>query len=364
MIRLSRTPGYGRSGTGNLDDTDALQTDVMRFMSILGLCLMAVFALVQSLPLHDVESHERTAEQARLQEHMAAQRQRARVLDTELQRMLTRVEQTSAQQADRARALSLAEQRLADVSDRTEQANDRRRQLVDELERLQQRLDTGRLVLADLQQTIDDKAASLRTLQQRLAGESRALEDVRIEAREIKQRQADAQALEAKSPALLRQQAAAGTGLKPETKRPLAPRPSKATTTATPKRRTEKQGFTLRFVSDEALRRLIRNGDVQLFAMHDERAWRVAEPERRPLLTDADRPKWFHEMAPSTVPRDYVRQLQVVAEPRPETAVVWGVQLPQVTRQDIASLTKGQQVDDRGGDLVIAADGRVRLAGQ
>ena len=35
-------PGSGAAG----GDTEALQTDVMRFMSIIGLCLMAVFALV------------------------------------------------------------------------------------------------------------------------------------------------------------------------------------------------------------------------------------------------------------------------------------------------------------------------------
>ena len=36
-------------------DTDALQTDVMRFMAIIGLCLMAVFALVQGTPVQQQE---------------------------------------------------------------------------------------------------------------------------------------------------------------------------------------------------------------------------------------------------------------------------------------------------------------------
>ena len=50
MNRRSRStrPTAPAGGTGS--DIDALQTDVMRFMSILGLCLMAVFALVQSMP--------------------------------------------------------------------------------------------------------------------------------------------------------------------------------------------------------------------------------------------------------------------------------------------------------------------------
>ncbi len=37
------------------DTSETLQSDVMRFMAILALCLVAIFALVQSLPLHPVE---------------------------------------------------------------------------------------------------------------------------------------------------------------------------------------------------------------------------------------------------------------------------------------------------------------------
>ena len=33
------------------NEVEALQTDVMRFIAILGICLMVIFALVQSLPV-------------------------------------------------------------------------------------------------------------------------------------------------------------------------------------------------------------------------------------------------------------------------------------------------------------------------
>ncbi len=46
------TPAHWLSGgSGNDAGFEDLQTDVMRFMAILAFCLMAVFALVQSLPL-------------------------------------------------------------------------------------------------------------------------------------------------------------------------------------------------------------------------------------------------------------------------------------------------------------------------
>ena len=55
MIRRSRGTRYPATTRSTGSDTDELQTDVMRFMSILGLCLMAVFALVQSIPVQDQE---------------------------------------------------------------------------------------------------------------------------------------------------------------------------------------------------------------------------------------------------------------------------------------------------------------------
>ena len=55
MIGRDRRGKYTAATGSAGSDTDALQTDVMRFMSILGLCLMAVFALVQSIPRQDTE---------------------------------------------------------------------------------------------------------------------------------------------------------------------------------------------------------------------------------------------------------------------------------------------------------------------
>ncbi len=40
------------------DTNETLQSDVMRFMAILALCLVAIFALVQSLPLHPLEPEQ------------------------------------------------------------------------------------------------------------------------------------------------------------------------------------------------------------------------------------------------------------------------------------------------------------------
>ena len=67
QLRLSATAGVA----GN--DTDALQTDVMRFMSIIGLCLMAVFALVQGIPVQEQGKAATVAQSFRLREVIRSQ---------------------------------------------------------------------------------------------------------------------------------------------------------------------------------------------------------------------------------------------------------------------------------------------------
>jgi len=83
-------PASGAAG----GDTDALQTDVMRFMSIIGLCLMAVFALVQSIPVQEQGKPAPPAqpsqvltdiEQATMQKEQDLTELRGRLLDTQLQ---------------------------------------------------------------------------------------------------------------------------------------------------------------------------------------------------------------------------------------------------------------------------------------
>ena len=116
----------------------------------------------------------------------------------------------------------------------------------------------------------------------------------------------------------------------------------------------------MRFASDEALQKQVASGGVSLFAMAGKQAWRLSLPEGRPVFIDAAFPGWFHEMAASTVPDEFVRQLRIFVPAKTRGSVVWGVQLPPRTKKDIASLTRGR----KGGDLVIASSGRVSLTGE
>jgi len=84
MIRRRRHARFlSASAAGS--DTDALQTDVMRFMAIIGLCLMAVFALVQGIPVQEPGKPAQAVQAARVRQEIQAQQQQLRELQAELQ---------------------------------------------------------------------------------------------------------------------------------------------------------------------------------------------------------------------------------------------------------------------------------------
>jgi len=324
--RRSRTK-YPATPGGPGSDTDALQTDVMRFMSILGLCLMALFALVQSIPLQDTQRTRLEPEAEKPHQDDAIRQQRARLLQADLDRLAAQLQETTESNSRARRALTSTQQELTLLAGQTDQARSDRDHLSAELDILRRQLAQGRDELAGIQRAAGQKAQSLRELRQRLGETQTHLDDV------------------------------------PE--RPAAPRvtqsPSRASPvtgkTTPPVREAEKQGFTLRFASVEVLERLVAAGTISLYAMAGKQTWRLSLPAGRPVFVTETFPAWFHEMAPATVPAGYVQSLgDSLGEPA-QSPLVWGVQLPAATRQGIASLTR----DHRGGNLVIGPDGRVTL---
>jgi len=316
MIRRSRSTRYTAAAGTTGSDTDALQTDVMRFMSILGLCLMAVFALVQSIPLQEKGRTRPEPELQKLQEAITFQQERARVLQADLKRLTAQMRTAQARSSSAQQALSSAQQHLTLVVEQTQQARSDRDRLSAELEVLRRRLTQGRGELAGIQQAARTKTHSLRELQRQLGAQQKKLDDISQRTRALKSK---------KQP-------------------PPEPGPGK-------------QGFSLRFASNEALHRLVAAGTVKLYGMAGKQAWRLSLSAGGPVFAPDSFPGWFHEMAPSTVPADYVRTLEKSVNRLAQSSVVWGVQLPPATKQGIASLTRGLQ----GGNLLIGADGQVTL---
>ena len=130
MIRRRRHARFPAASGAAGSDTSALETDVMRFMSIIGLCLMAVFALVQSIPEREAvkavqPSRVAVVRPALQQENLQQirqrilQKKRAQQLQAELDALKSEKDQTQ-------QILAVAQQRYEQVTGQIQQAREAR----------------------------------------------------------------------------------------------------------------------------------------------------------------------------------------------------------------------------------------------
>jgi hypothetical protein len=305
-----------------IDNTseEALPTDVMRFMAILGLCLTAIFALVQSMPLTPVDPRPEIHSPGLLRQEVEALQAEAATLRAELARLqrLAAQARTRAQTAaDRNASLHRQAEAGAEELARIGRAVDQRRQA---LQRLEAKLLARRGTLSELGREIDRQRQALTRLRREAKSARAAIATAQIE-----------------------------KNAEPEAPSPPEPR------VATP----AKEGFSLRFGSDEVLMRLVRNGRVSLFALAAPRSWRLELESGRPHFTPAPAPQRFHEMTSESVPGALVQALQRNPGIQRRERVTWAVELP----GDIAQEIRRAMSDRRGGTLLIGDDGRVRVEG-
>ncbi|EGW55473.1 hypothetical protein [Candidatus Endoriftia persephonae] len=91
------------------DGGDSLQTDVMRFMAILGFCLLAIFALVQSLPQDDPQREALSAQISQLTQQREQHRAELSQLHQQLEQAAARAQQMA--QSARESATTIQQQR-------------------------------------------------------------------------------------------------------------------------------------------------------------------------------------------------------------------------------------------------------------
>ena len=328
MIRPGRSARIVASAGAHSDDTEALQTDVMRFMAIIGLCLTAIFALVQSAPARITST---SPVQVELQHTIAEQQQQLRELQAETSAMEQQLNETRARNEQAQQTLHDSEQQLNQVTEANAQARKARRHIQAELNNLHGLLQQAGVKLDAIRQAARAQQETTEILQQRLARRQKKLDDYQQRLQTLRVQQDAVPALAAARQA-------------PNT--PPAAKPS-----------VQQQGFSLRFASAEALDRLVANGFVNLYGMSGKKAWRLSLVSGAPAFNPASTPVKFHEMARVTVPAHYLRAWPAHASGTEAGTVTWGVQLPAGTTQRINALTRGNQ----GGTLVIGAGGDVTI---
>jgi hypothetical protein len=117
----------------------------------------------------------------------------------------------------------------------------------------------------------------------------------------------------------------------------------------------EAQGFTRRFVDDQALTRLVARNEVGLYAIAPHKSLRMNVNRGTLSFWPASVPNEFHEMDEATVPDD-VRSAYRRAGTGTE-AVKWGVTLPAGMQRQLNAYLS----ESAGGTLTIDAHGNVIL---
>ena len=112
----------------------------------------------------------------------------------------------------------------------------------------------------------------------------------------------------------------------------------------------EQRGFTLRFDSDAAMLRLVSRGEAGVYLIDGGQAWQLGFGDAGAQFAQAPPPARFHAIAADTVPR----LLRDAAARSPGTrGAIWGVTLPASTSRDLAALLRANEhgeliIDSRG----------------
>ena len=322
---------FFRSSPDLFDDAEMLQTDVMRFFAILCLCLMAIFALVKTLPMAPPDTGPAMVEPADQKKTAKLLQKKLAALKEKLDEMQTRVKAATVA-ADRASAQAVK-------AAKTDQATRER------VAKVKQELTEVSQMLADTRREIELRELNLVQILEDIADKRRVRAELKT------QIENEAQSLAKIHEKMDRAQETLDRNHQPNQEVVKMP-PG-----VTPPPQPAQNGFTLRFASDEVLEKLISDGKVNFYAIAGKNAWRLNLSGARPVYIAVQYPRQIYEMETPTVPIDYaaVFQRQIAAFGR--RTLTWGVTLPGRTTDSINQMVRGR----KGGDLIITADGEVKL---
>jgi hypothetical protein len=322
---------FFQSDASLFDDAEMLQTDVMRFFAILCLCLMAIFALVKTLPMSPpdtgptiVEPEDQKAEVKLLQKKTATLKEKIDEMQTRVQAATAAAEHASAQTIKAAKTEEAVRGRMAKVKQELEKVSQTLRDTRREIE-------VREFNLLQILEDITDKRRVRAELKTQIENETQSLTKIREKMERVQQ--------------------------KLDQNHQPNQEPVKKPPGVTPPPEPAQKGFTLRFSSDEALKKLISDGKVNFYAIAGKNAWRLKLSGGRPVYIAAEFPRQIYEMETPTVPIDYAAVFQRQIAVFGQRTLTWGVTLPGRTTDSINQMVRGR----KGGDLVITADGQVKF---
>ncbi len=286
---------YGAT-SGGTDEAEALQADVMRFMAILCICLMIIFALVKSLPMvpPDTQPVIETPEQ----------------LPLEIQSLLNKIKDLKTE--------------LTILRSDVKGARNERKTAIESLSHIKEEVIKSKDKLTSIQRELGKKTTTPPSeLKNNVKNERTKLFKLKTRLTKIRQQNSK------------------------KTKKKL-------TNTTSPVEDTKPKGFILRFASDAALTSLIINRDIHFFALTGKNAWQLGITGNRTVFKPSIVPSSFYEMASHTVPESYIKAFRKTVAVFGRN-ITWGVTLPKTIQTRINAQMQGKA----GGALVIKKNGMV-----
>lgn len=294
----------------------SLETDIMRFLAILGFCLMIIFALVQSLP---VSSSQPSIEQANNEKaSLLLQMKNQQIMVSALLLENERLKQNKQMAAQQLNALT------------------------DQFQVQMQLLEQMALVLSkNLSKNLSKKEQRLRILQSVNQQSQAELDGHRQQLAQLQAKQ------EAMKQAVLTPVQASKKPLSLKTNEPAPPTNEPAPQS---KQSTGKKGFTLRFASNQLFKQLVLYGVVDLYLQtgHGHQKYLQGTFVSQPF--DGQ----LYGMDETTVPEAFVG----LARGSVPSIKGWYVSLPPKTVQDINRLLSA----NKQGDLVIVENAQVQMS--
>lgn len=337
---------HRRSST-SANETEALQTDVMRFLVIICLCLMIVFALVQAIPVSDSSNAPKItnaellhkdlellqAQIVKLQLARTALETRLLEARTELQSNSSTIEEQKQilrsldhEQKEKLAEIRNRESALELLIDQVNKAKEKEEKLLETVKKASLELSAKRADLAKVTQLVEQGRRQLNIVQAEIMEVQRNLQDLSLSS---KQQPAPAP----------KEQVSQGT---------IRPQPAET-----------QKGFSLLFVSDEALLRLLQtDSGVALFMLSGKESYKLeARPDGTLLFHPAGAPDKMYEMAKHTVPAGILTAARKTIAAFGAGSVTYGVYLPASITGQFKELIDGRD----GGQLVISAHGLVTI---
>ncbi len=359
---------------GHTDDTSALMTDVWTFMAILGFCLAIIFALVQSLPFASQgnQPNIRKLELIRLE---------INGLNTRLEKLAHNVLKLDEQawqikkEVEQASALNETDQSFQDYPEgKPYQEAEYSAPLV----LIKEKLETNEIRLNVLEQTIEMARKKLEQTREEMEQARAVPEHVRAVKDDVKSRTRDAEKehtdiareldrLQHKLDLAFNHPEATEDELKKIMAQTAKLKEASVSAETDPNETSvsrdnahednEKQGFTLRFQSENTLAALLDKGQVRFYLIAAGKAWILENPLENSKYRPVQINELLYEMRGDTVPDAYIRAARSVVASGNPRAQTYHVALSSNIRRQLKRLSSGSS----GGDLVIHGDGKVSL---